>query len=116
MKPKSQEKSRIDDIYRSRLDNIINMRHELVLLSQSIDWQFLDTKLAPFYSTEGRPGIPARLIVGLHILKQMYNLSDEVVCDQWVCNPYFLYFCGEEYFQHDFPMERSLMTHFRKRV
>lgn len=116
MKPKSQEKSRIDDMFRNRLDNIINMRHELVLLSKSIDWQFLDTKLASFYSTEGRPGIPTRLIVGLHILKQMYNLSDEMVCDQWVCNPYFQYFCGEEYFQHDFPIERSSMTHFRKRV
>lgn len=116
MKPKSQEKSRINDMFRSRLDNIINMRHELVLLAHSIDWQFLDLKLAPFYSTEGRPGIPARLIVGLHILKQMYNLSDEMVCDQWVCNPYFQYFCGEEYFQHYFPIERSSMTHFRKRV
>jgi IS5 family transposase len=26
------------------------------------------------------------------------------------------YFCGEEYFQHAFPLERSGMTHFRKRV
>lgn len=116
MKPKSQEKSRIDDLFRNRLDNIINMRHELVILAQRIDWQFLDGKLAQFYATEGRPGIPARLIVGLHILKHMYNLSDEMVCDQWVCNPYFQYFCGEEYFQHDFPIERSSMTHFRKRV
>src|SRR5277367_2096598 len=26
------------------------------------------------------------------------------------------YFCGEEYFQHAFPLERSGMTHFRHRV
>jgi len=54
--------------------------------------------------------------VGLHILKQMYNLSDDGVCERWVHDPYFQYFCGESYFQHDFPIERSSMTHFRKRV
>lgn len=116
MKPKHQEKSSVDDLFRNRLDNIINMRHELVTLSGSMDWNFLEMKLSEFYATEGRPGIPARLMVGLHILKQIYNLSDESVCERWVCDPYFQYFCGEEYFQHDFPIERSSMTHFRKRV
>lgn len=116
MKPKYQEKSQIDDLFRNRLDNIINLRHELVMLSETIDWNFLDAKVSVFYAAEGRPGIPIRLIVGLHILKQMYNLSDESVCERWVCDPYFQYFCGEEYFQHNFPIERSSMTHFRKRV
>jgi IS5 family transposase len=116
MRPKHQEKSKMDDLFRNRLDNIINLRHELVLLSSSIDWNFLDVKLSAFYATEGRPGIPVRLMVGLHILKQMYNLSDDAVCERWVCDPYFQYFCGEDYFQHDFPIERSSMTHFRKRV
>ena len=30
-----------------------------------------------------------------------YDLSDEVLCDRWVENPYFQYFCGEEFFQRD---------------
>ena len=55
-------------------------------------------------------------MVGLHILKHTYALSDEEVCDRWVENPYFQYFCGETFFQHDFPIERSSMTHWRKRV
>jgi IS5 family transposase len=76
----------------------------------------LESKVVPYYSDEGRPGIPVRLIVGLHILKHMYNLSDESVCERWVENPYYQYFCGEEYFQHKFPIERSSMTHFRNRV
>lgn len=46
----------------------------------------------------------------------MHNLSDESVCERWVENPYYQYFCGEEYFQHTFPIERSSMTHFRHRV
>jgi IS5 family transposase len=105
-----------EDMFCSRLDNIINMRHELVKLSRAMDWNFLELKVNAYYSAEGRPGIPVRLIVGLHILKQMYNLSDDGVCERWVQDPYFQYFCGETYFQHDFPIERSSMTHFRKRV
>ena len=116
MKPKHQEKSPEIDLFRTRLDNIINMRHELVKLSEAVDWDFLDTKVSVFYATQGRPGIRARLMVGLHILKNMYNLSDEGVCERWVYDPYFQYFCGEEYFQHNFPIERSSMTHFRQRV
>ena len=116
MQPKRLEPQPQEDMFRSRLDNIINMRHELVKLSESIDWDFLESKVIAFYSKEGRPGLPVRLIVGLHLLKQMYNLSDEAICERWVQDPYFQYFCGETYFQHYFPMERSSMTHFRKRV
>lgn len=67
-------------------------------MANSIDWNFLENKVVPFYSEEGRP------------------LSDESVCERWVENPYYQYFCGEEYFQHTFPIERSLMTYFRHRV
>lgn len=116
MKPKIKNSLKTDDLFRSRLDNILNLRHEIVILANSIDWNFLENKVAPFYSDEDRPGIPARLMVGLHILKHMHNLSDESVCQRWVENPYYQYFCGEEYFQHDFPIERSSMTHFRHRV
>lgn len=116
MKPKALENSPEDDLFRSRLDNIINLRHELVKLGESIDWVFLESKLEPFYATQGRPAIPARLMLGLHLLKHMYDLSDENVCARWVENPYFQYFCGEVYFQHSFPIERSSMTHFRQRV
>jgi len=87
-----------------------------VKLSETIDWKYLEEKNASFYSEEGRPGVNSRLMIGLHILKFMYNLSDENVCDRWVYDPYFQYFCGENYFQHEFPIERSSMTHWRNRV
>ena len=116
MKPKKLEKSPQEDLFRSQLENIINMRHELVKLGDAIDWEYLNLKVSDFYAQVGRPGIPSRLIVGLHILKQMYNLSDEGVCERWVHDPYFQYFCGEQFFQHKFPIERSVMTHFRKRI
>lgn len=116
MKPKLIEKVAQEDLFRAQLENIINMRHELVKLSETIDWNFLESKIEPFYAKEGRPGVPVRLIVGLHILKQSYNLSDEGVCERWVHDPYFQYFCGETYFQHELILDRSSMTNFRKRV
>ncbi len=105
-----------DDLFRSRLDQMINMCHELVLLADRIDWTYLDEQLSPFYAKRGRPAILSRLMVGLHLLKSMYPLSDESVCARWVENPYFQYFCGEAFFQHAFPMERSSMTHWRQRI
>jgi IS5 family transposase len=56
------------------------------------------------------------MMAGLQMLKHIHALSDEVVCAQWRENPYFQYFCGEEFFRHREPIERSGMTHFRLRV
>lgn len=64
----------------------------------------------------GRPGIPLRLIRGLHLLQYIYALSDEGVCGRWEENPYFQYFCGEAFFPHGLPIERSSMSHFRERI
>jgi hypothetical protein len=60
--------------------------------------------------------LPTRLMAGLAILKHTYNLSDEVVCEQWLENPYYQYFCGEEFFQHRLPLDRSSMTNWRNRM
>ena len=54
--------------------------------------------------------------IGLLLLKHIYGLSDEGVCDRWVHDPYFQYFTGEEFFQHEFPHERSDLSHWRKRL
>jgi IS5 family transposase len=55
-------------------------------------------------------------MVGLHILKYSENLSDERVCELFLENPYFQYFCGEEFFQHALPFDRSSMTRWRQRM
>jgi IS5 family transposase len=116
MRPKQQETTGSGDLFRSRLDQIINMKHETVRLAQEIDWRWLDDEVAPLFSDKGRPGLPTRFAVGLLLLKQIYGLSDEQVCDRWVENPYFQYFTGEEFFRHDFPHERSDLTHWRHRL
>src|SRR5262249_19767698 len=49
-------------------------------------------------------------------LKHTYDLSDEALCDRWVENPYFQYFCGEEFFQHALVFDRSSLTRWRQRM
>ncbi len=116
MRPKQQPKARHDDLFRARLDQIINMRHELVVLADKIDWTWLDEQLAESFSDQGRPAEPVRFMIGMFLLKHTYALSDEQVWDRWVQDPYFQYFTGEEFFQHVLPHERSGMSHWRKRI
>ncbi len=116
MRPKQQRKARHDDLFRARLDQIINMKHELVALADKIDWAWLDEQLADCFSDEGRPAEPVRFMIGMFLLKHTYGLSDEQVWDRWVFDPYFQYFTGEEFFQHALAHERSGMSHWRGRI
>ncbi|MCD9913547.1 IS5 family transposase [Bradyrhizobium japonicum] len=116
MRPKKHRTTGSNDLFRSRLDQIINMRHELVLLAGRVDWDWIDGEIAPLYSDNGRPGIATRFMIGLLLLKHIYGLSDEGVCERWVHDPYFQFFTGEEFFQHVFPHERSDLSHWRKRL
>jgi IS5 family transposase len=116
MRPQKPKTTGEGDLFRARLDQIINMKHELVQLAGKIDWDWIDREIAPLYSDKGRPGIETRFIIGLLLLKHIYGLSDEAVCERWVHDPYFQHFTGEEFFQHEFPHERSDLSHWRKRL
>ena len=116
MRPRDQDGSDDHDLFRSRLDNIINPRHELVKLADAINWDRFDEAFAPSFSDMGQPALPIRLMVGLNILKYMYGLSDPEVTARWVENPYYQHFCGETFFQHEAPFDRSSMTRWRQRL
>ena len=116
MRPKKRKTTGEGDLFRSRLDQIINLEHELVRLAGKLDWDWLDGEIAPLYSDKGRPGIESRFVIGLLLLKHIFALSDEAVCDRWVYDPYFQFFTGEEFFQHAFPHERSDLSHWRSRL
>ena len=116
MRPKKPEATGEGDLFRARLDQIINLKHELVQLGGKIDWNWIDREIAPLYSDKGRPGVETRFVIGLLLLKHIYGLSDEAVCERWVHDPYFQHFTGEEFFQHEFPHERSDLSHWRKRL
>lgn len=101
--PPKKPAPRSDELFRSQLDNMIDMEHALVKLARLIDWSRFDEAFGRFYHEKGRPGLSTRLMAGLHLLKHMEGLSDEAFCPRWVENPYYQYFCGEQYFQHKLP-------------
>src|ERR1041385_4966725 len=117
MRPKERRDSGQSDLLRSRLDAIIDLDHALVKLARTIDWPFLEQKFGAVYEDKpGRPALPTRLMAGLAILKHTYDLSDEVLCERWVENPYYQFFCGEEFFQHRLVFDRSSLTRWRQRM
>jgi IS5 family transposase len=111
MRPKEPRDSGQHDLLRARLDQIIDTVHGLAKLARAIDWNFLSQQLGAVYTDHpGRPPLPTRLMAGLAILKHMHDLSDESLCDRWLENPYYQYFCGEEFFRHKLPFDRSSIT------
>lgn len=117
MRPKEPEVSPATDLFRNRLEHMLDQRHELYRLSEVIDWSSFDEAFGELYCPDnGCPGKATRLMVGLQYLKHLNGLSDEAVVMGWVENPYWQYFCGEEYFRHELPVDASSMTRFRKRI
>jgi IS5 family transposase len=104
------------EMFKTVLASFINPQHELCLLAKEIDWEQLEKEFAPLYGEVGRPSIPIRTIVGLLLLKQIYDLGDETVMDRYIDSPYFQHFCGEIYFQYTYPFDPSDFVHFRKRI
>jgi len=56
MRPKKHETTGSGDLFRARLDQIINMKHELVQLAGKIDWDFIDAEIARCTATKVGPG------------------------------------------------------------
>src|SRR5438874_9335515 len=77
MKPRERRDEGKQDLFRSRLDQIIDMNHALVKLARAIDWRFLEDSFGEAYSDgPGMPPLPTRLMAGFAILKHTFNLSD----------------------------------------
>ena len=94
----------------------LDQQHPLIALSHAIPWSVLEDELLSFYSTKGRGSKPIRLMCGLLMLKQLYNLSDESVVSQWTMNPYYQVFCGEKEFQLDPLCHATELVKFRQRI
>ena len=100
MRPRERRDSGQNDLFRARLDQIVDTDHSLAKLGRAIDWGFLEGRFGAVYSDKaGHPPLPTRLMAGLSILKHMHDLSDEDLCARWVENPYYQLFCGEEFFR-----------------
>jgi len=92
----------------------LNPKHPLLQLAKKIPWDFFESEFTPLYSANGRPAKRIRLMVGLCILKHLENVSDEVLVQNWVQNPYAQLFCGEIEFQWKLPCDPTDLIYFRR--
>jgi IS5 family transposase len=112
-KPKDNQ----GNLFDTPLKDFLNIEHPLYKLALEIDWEFFNNELGSLFNDRwGAPAKPTRLMVGLHYLKYAFDLSDEGVVAFWIENPYWQFFCGYDYFQHQLPIHPSSMTRWRKRL
>lgn len=101
----------------STFEEQLNHSHSLYKLSGVIRWSVFEEAFSKHYSpTQGKPAKPIRLMVSLLILKQLRNLSDESVVEQWAENSYYQFFSGENYFCCKEPCVPTELVEFRKRI
>ena len=115
MKPKRRQEEPAQ-FFQQDLEHLLDQRQPLYKLANRLPWEELEKDFESYYSDEGRPALPTRLMAGLLLLKQLENLSDERVCEAWSRDPYMQYFCAERYFQWKLPCEPSELVHFRNRI
>src|SRR5256885_5771882 len=90
MRPRERRETSEQDLFRSRLDQIIDIKHALVKLARTIDWRFLEQTFGAVYTDKpGQPPLPTRLMAGLADLKHTYDPSGEALFVPGGGNPYF---------------------------
>jgi IS5 family transposase len=116
MKPAKQNHQQ-DRLFEFRLSRELNQNHPLIQLSKLIDWQSFEKDFSSlFVERIGQPAKPVRLVVGILMLQHMYGFSDENIVYRWVENPYWQYFCGYDYLEHDIPMHPTSLIRWRRRL
>jgi hypothetical protein len=72
MKPKKHFET--PDLFRARLDQILDHSHQIFILANQIDWSVFAEAFGRTYTDmTGKPGCPTRLMVGLHYRAWLEN-------------------------------------------
>lgn len=117
MRPSKTTEQTSDEASRVRLELIVSHAHPLFQLAEAIDWTRFEEEFGSLYAEDvGRPGLPTRLMVGLHYLKYLFDESDESVVEKFIENPYWQFFCGCLYFEHELPCHPTSLVKWRKRI
>ena len=96
--------------------DMLDTNDSLFQLADILPWSKFEEEFKKYYTGEGRPPKPIRLMVGILLLKQLKNLSDESVVEHWKQNPYFQYFCGLSDYQASIPCHPTELVKFRNRI
>lgn len=116
MKSKKSSKQGEKGLFEQDLEHLLDQRNDLYKLGNRMPWNRFEVAFEGLYAETGRPAKAIRQMVGLLLVKQLKNVSDEEVCRLWTENPYVQYFCGEEFFQWGQPCNPSDLVHFRNRI
>jgi IS5 family transposase len=130
-----------NDFFRSRLDQMIDLRHPLAVLATRLPWASIEAAVAPklarqalpakrvrgedlvgAYDVEfgggvspaGRPRLPIRLMASLLYLKNSFNLSDEELVERWAENVQWQFFSGMDYYEPRLPCDPTQIGRFRR--
>ncbi len=109
------KKSQKNLFYGSLMD-MLDTNDPLIQLADIFPWSKFEEEFKKYYTGEGRPPKPIRLMVGILLLKQLKNLSDESIVEHWKQNPYFQYFCGLSDYQASVPCHPTELVKFRNRI
>lgn len=113
--PQSPKNTQPNLVHNQLLD-MLDSNDPLIALADSINWEQFDESFEKYYSNNGRPAKPIRLMVGILLLKQIENFSDENVVLQWKRNSYYQYFCGMKEYQPAMPCDSTELVKFRQRI
>ena len=129
------------DFFRSRLDEMIELKHPLAVLATRLPWGAIEAALAPKLahqnlpakpvrgedlagtfdgefgggvSPAGRPRLPVRLMASLLYLKNCFNLSDEELVQRWAENVQWQFFSGRDYYEPRLPCDATQIGRFRR--
>ena len=127
--------------FRSRLDQMIELKHPLAVLATRLPWAAIELAVAPKLahlahpakrvagvglagafegefgggiSPAGRPRLPVRLMVSLLYLKNSFNLSDEELVERWAENVQWQHFSGMDYYEPRLPCDATQIDRFRR--
>lgn len=104
------------NLFYGSLMDMLDTNDSLIQLANTIPWSKFETEFKKYYTGEGRPPKAIRLMVGILLLKQLKNLSDESIVEHWKQNPYFQYFCGLNDYQASVPCHPTELVKFRNRI
>ena len=129
-----------DDFFRARIDQMIDLRHPLAVLSSRMPWQQIEAGVAHLFvrkahegeampdldlfgekpprsaraSQAGRPRVALRVMISLLYLKHAFNESDEGVVARWADTPRWQFFSGQSYYEDRQPCDATTLVKFRK--
>lgn len=129
-----------DDFFRSRIDQMIDLRHPLSVLASRMPWQQIEASVSHLFvrkahagvampdldlfgeapapvtrkSNAGRPRVPLRIMIALLYLKHAFNESDESVVARWADTPRWQFFSGCAYYEDRLPCDATTLIKFRQ--